>query len=82
MVAVAGEVPSEDLDHAVETFCHGEHARDREERTRVDYRPGSPLGLYYARPVAAYLMTDAKNVEGYLLDERVPIELPPRPSGE
>ena len=55
---------------------------DREERTPADYRPGSPLGLYYARPVAAYLMTDAKNVEGYLLDERVALELPPRPSGE
>ena len=77
--AVAGEVSPENLDHALETFLHGEHPRDREERTAADYAPGRPLGLYCARPVAAYLMTGATDVDGYLIDERVPFDLPPRP---
>jgi hypothetical protein len=73
---VAGEVSPDDLERALQTFLYGPHQRDRAERTAADYAPGRPLGLYYARPVAAYLMTGAKNVDGYLLDERVPIELP------
>jgi len=76
---VAAEVPPEDFDHALETFLHGPHKRDREERITGDYAAGSPLGLYCARPVAAYLMTDAKDVDGYQIDERVPLELPSRP---
>jgi hypothetical protein len=78
--SVAAEVPPALMDHALEVFLHGPHRRDRAGRTAADYAPGRPLGLYYARPVAAYLMTDAKDVDGYLLDERVPIPLPSQDS--
>ena len=74
--AVAGEVLAGELDEALDRFLKGPHERDREQRTAADFAPHRPLGLFCARPVSAYLMTGARKVDGYLIDERVPIALP------
>jgi hypothetical protein len=78
---IAGEVPPGELDQALDRFLNGPHERDRGERTAEDFGPDRPLGLYYARPVSAYLMTGARKVDGYLIDERVPIALPVQAAG-
>ena len=73
---IAGEVPASELDEALECFLNGPHERDREQRTAADFGPDRHLGLFCARPMSAYLMTGARRVDGYLIDERRPIGLP------
>ena len=74
--AIAGEVLPGELDEALDRFLNGPHERDREQRTAADFAPDRPLRLFYARPVSAYLMTGAKRIDGYLIDERRPVDLP------
>jgi hypothetical protein len=74
--AIAGEVPADELDEALDCFLNGPHERDREQRTAADFAPDRPLGLFYARPVSAHLMAGTKRLDGYQIDERVPVALP------
>ena len=72
----AAEAEAEDIAVALDHLKHGPHRKtEHADRTPDDYVGDRPLRLYVARPVSTYVMTGNRLVDGYLIDERVPINL-------
>jgi hypothetical protein len=73
---LAVEAEGDGIAVALHHLKHGPHRKsEHADRTPADYLGAKPLRLYTARPVATSIMTRRRLVDGYLVDERVPIDL-------
>jgi uncharacterized protein YhbP (UPF0306 family) len=70
----AREVPPEGLTEALALFAQGPHKKEV-NRSLNDYLGEKPLRLYEAIPQAAYVLRQVETAEGYVIDERLPLEL-------